>query len=227
MHTHTSACSGCSKITYKDIVLLAKKHGYSGIVLTNHFYKGNTCVSRELSFPDFVEEYYKDYKNAKAFGREIGVDVFFGIEEAYNKGKEVLIYGIHPKTLAACKNFNELSIAEISKFVRENGGLIFCAHPFRHRGYIEDADVPPDMQYFDGIELYNACNTDEDNALALDFFKNQNCLAVSGGDVHHPEDFGRSGIAFETRPANTEEFISLIKTKQYKLIINGSIENAH
>lgn len=221
MHLHSCACSACGVSSAKEMVSAAKEKGYSGVVFTNHFYHGNTAVDRKLPYKEFVEAYKRDYLEAKKFGKSIGVDVFFGIEEVYCAGKEVLIYGISPKTLAECDNFLNMKIDGISKFVRDNGGFCVAAHPFRHRFYIPDPDTEPDMRYFDAIEVYNWCNTEEDNKKAEDFARANKISVIAGSDLHVADKFGGSGIAFYKKPRSGKDFIRKLKNGEYELIEDG------
>ena len=100
MHLHTSGCSKCGISTVEEMALAAKEMGFQGIVVTDHFYRGNTCIDRNLPWEEFVAAYEKNWLDGKAFGESVGIDVIFGIEEVYHKDmKEVLIYGITPDEL--------------------------------------------------------------------------------------------------------------------------------
>ena len=164
--------SKCAKSDSAEYIQKAVETGFAGMVFTNHFFRGNTAIDRDIPWKDFVEYYKKDWYNAKVEGDKADIDVIFGLEEGYGKGKECLIYGLTPELIAGCADFSKLPIKELSAFVRENGGMIFCAHPFRQRGYITDPSDEPDMTLFDGIEVYNRGNTDEDNLTAEIFAKN-------------------------------------------------------
>ena len=224
MHLHTNFCSACALSTGEEYVLAAKAKGYAGIILTNHFYHGNTCIDRKLPWNEFVQAYKDDYHATKRAGDKYGVDVLFGIEEGYGGGKEALIYGIDPDLIINTPEFCYMSIDEISAFVRTNDGFIACAHPFRARGYITDPRKEPNSQIFDAAESYNAGNCDEDNALAEEFCKKAGLPRISGGDVHSIDGLGRAGLAFHERITTNEQLATALKQGNYKLIINGEIE---
>ena len=82
----------------------AIKTGYSGFVITNHFYHGSTAIDRNLSWEAFVDAYREDFETTRNYGEKMGIQVFFGIEECYAKGKEMLIYGISPEQLIPTLN---------------------------------------------------------------------------------------------------------------------------
>ena len=224
MHLHTSWCSGCAVSTGREYVLDAKEKGYTGIILTNHFYHGNTCIDRKIPWSDFAQAYKDDYLAAKKAGDEYGIEVLFGLEEGYGGGKETLIYGIDPDLIINTPEFQHMNIDEMSAFVRANGGFIACAHPFRARGYITDPRKEPNAEIFDAVESYNVGNTEEDNELAEEFCKKTGLPRISGGDVHSTNGFGRAGLAFYERITTNEQLVEALKQGNYKLIINGEIE---
>ncbi|MBR4305617.1 MAG: PHP domain-containing protein, partial [Ruminiclostridium sp.] len=61
LHVHTKEGSACSTTSIHDMIRKYKEQGYTGMAITNHFYGGNTCVSRELDWHDFVMEYARAY----------------------------------------------------------------------------------------------------------------------------------------------------------------------
>lgn len=216
-HAHSNACSKCSESTAQEFVIAAKQKGYAGIIFTNHFFHGNTAIDRNLPWKEFVEAYRKDYIAARNKGKELDIDVLFGFEEAYGNMKEVLIYGISPETLAIAPKFRDMTLKEISTFVRSNGGLIFAAHPFR------DFDTLDNPEYFDGVEVYNSRNTQAANLKAVEFTKEHKLLGISGGDIHHSKLLGTHGIALPHRVSTNQALILALKSNNYKLFVDGKL----
>ena len=218
IHLHTKGCSACGVSTAEEMVDTAIENGYSGVVFTNHFYHGNTCIDRNLPWKDFVGAYEEDYLRAKKHGEEKGIKVFFGIEEGYDAGKEMLIYGISPDALKNCPEFIMMNAQEKSDFIHKNGGITVCAHPFRNRSYIPDPNKEPPVEIFDGIECFNLHNLPEENEKAFLFAEKAGLLKTSGGDKHSSNDSGKSGIDFNV-PINTyEDFLENLKKGNYSLI---------
>lgn len=217
-HLHTNNCSACGLSSPEEMIDSAVAHGYSGIVITNHFYHGNTCVDRNLPWEEFVGAYQKDYEQAKAYGKKKGIQVFFGLEEGFAPGKEMLIYGLTPKDLINCPEFIMMSAKEKSDFVRKCGGVCICAHPFRDRDYIPNPDKAPDPDLFDGIEVYNHCNKVEENNKALAFALENKKFFISGSDTHNKENFGNAGIAFSRKIRDYSDFVERLKKGDYTLI---------
>lgn len=218
IHLHTNNCSACAVSSPKEMIDKALEFGYSGIVLTNHFYHGNTCVDRNLPWEDFVGAYKSDYEIAKEYGEQKGITVFFGLEEGFAPGKEMLIYGLTPEHFAEHPEFIMMSAKEKSDFVHRLGGLCVCAHPFRDRSYIPDPETPPNPDIFDGIEGFNLCNKPEENEKAFKFAKENNKFITSGSDTHSKENFGNAGISFDTPVTDYATFIDKMKKGEFKLI---------
>ena len=224
VHLHTCRCSYCGVSTACEMVDAAHNAGYSGVVFTNHFYRGNTCVDRFLRWEDFVREYADDYAEAKSYAKKYDLDVLFGIEENYHEGHEALIYGLSPEQVAAQPGLGHFDLPELSEYVRGCGGVIICAHPYRDRAYIPNPDIDPDMDHFDGLEIYNQFNNHARDAMAARYAAwNRVDMVISGGDVHNAVNFGRSGLAFPHRVRDNAELVRLLREKDYRLIIDGEI----
>ncbi|MBQ8203335.1 MAG: PHP domain-containing protein [Clostridia bacterium] len=223
MHLHSKGCSLCSIASAKELITAAKGKGYSGVVFTNHFYRGNTCIDRKLPWKDFVAAFNEDYLSAKEFGKAVDMDVLFGIEEGIGQGKEVLIYGISPTLLSSTPEFKSMKLPELYNFVHKNGGFAVCAHPFRRRDYISEPDKEPELKYFDAIEVYNHCNSVTDNLKAAEFAKKTGIPVISGGDAHNVDVIGSSGLAFNKRINDSKQLVKELRRNSYKLIINGQI----
>ncbi len=226
MHLHTSGCSKCGISTVSEMVLDAKEKGYKGIVITDHFYHGNTGIDRNLPWESFVEVYEQNWLEGKALGDRIGIDVIFGIEELYNKDcKEVLIYGITPEELKAEIDFRHYNLEQIFEFVNRHGGFLSHAHPFRNREYIKNINLAPNPNALHGVEVFNFSDPEDRNQMALEFAKKYGLRRLSGGDVHKADArMGTSGIAVDEPIRDTKQLARVLHSGNYKLIINGEIQ---
>ena len=230
IHLHTSGCSKCANATIRELVLDAKEKGYKGIVVTDHFYRGNTCIDRKLPWKQFVEAYELNWLDGKALGDELGIDVIFGVEEIYNKdAKEVLIYGITPEELKAETDFKHYNLEQIYDFVDRHGGFLSHAHPFRNRGYIGNPDSEPDPFSLHGVEVFNyadyAADCNDRNQMAFCFAVKYGLKELCGGDVHALGNrLGATGIAVQNPIHDTKELAKILHSGNYKLIINGEIQ---
>lgn len=222
MHLHTAACSGCAQSTGESFVMRAKKLGFSGFVMTNHFYHGNSTVDRSLPWKDFVGAYAKDYEETKRIAKDYDIDVFFGFEEGYGeKGYHYLVYGLSPDTVASAPEFPQMSLAEIYDFVHKNGGFAAFAHPYRDLSALNEPGPYPDMRYADAIEVYNAGNSEESNRLASEYAARTGVKTISGSDTHNIHSFGQGGLAFEKRLYTSEKMVENLFLGRYNIIVAG------
>jgi hypothetical protein len=182
-HMHTAETSACASATGAQQVEQYKALGYDTIIVTDHFFNGNTTVSRNLPWEERVELFCLGYENAKKRGDEIGLNVLFGLEYAWN-GADFLAYGIDKRWLTDNPDLMEISVQEFCGRVHENGGAIVHAHPFREAGYIHEMKFLPD--YSDGVEVYNAGNREKVwNERAKWYAEQYGLTQTAGSDCHH------------------------------------------
>lgn len=220
-HCHTSACSACAHSTAQELVRSYKAAGFTGLVLTDHFIHGNTCVDRQLPWQAQMECYYQAYLDAKTEGEKLDFDVIFGLEHAHGGGQEVLCYGIDLPFLLANPDIPKLSLEEFSERVHEYGGILIQAHPYRYGGW----EVPVRLELIDGIEIYNAGNDPAKNRMALQKAQERPCILTSGADTHAAGEarVGRAGIALPYRIRNERELAKALKNRDHQCIIGGRI----
>ena len=135
-HMHTSEASACAGSTGAQMARAYKEAGYTGIIVTDHFFYGNTSVDRSLPWEEWVRRFCLGYEHAKAEGERIGLSVFFGWEACY-EGTEFLVYGLDQAWLLAHPQIKDASIGEQYALVHEGGGIISHAHPFREEDYAQ------------------------------------------------------------------------------------------
>lgn len=213
-HLHTSETSACASATGAAQAMFYKSKGYRGIFVTDHFLNGNTTVPNELNWEEQVEKFCLGYENAKKCGDEIGLDVFFGWEYSY-KGTDLLTYGLSKEWLLKNPKILELDVNSYCDYVRDEGGLIVHAHPFREASYISMIRLLP--RKCDGCEIVNSNRTGLENKMALLYAENYNLLPLAGSDNHTAAQETLNGIVFEKRLSDEKEFVELVKKKEYRL----------
>ena len=166
-HLHTSESSRCGQDTAATQVRAYKRKGYTGVIITDHFINGNSTCPPNLSWEEKMRHAISGYTAAKKEGDKLDLDVFLGWEFSYN-GADFLTYGLGLDFLLANPNVDKLMPLEYSNLVRESGGYIAQAHPFRSAFYIADPQ-PYSPKMLDGIEVYNASDPSENNKLAREF----------------------------------------------------------
>lgn len=219
MHMHTVESSLCGRSTIEEMVRAYHAIGFSGAVVTNHFLHGNTAADRSLPWADFVREYCRCWYEGQKVAKELDFDLLFGVEECYEAGKEILVYGLEPDFLLAHPELEQGRLADWSKAVREEGGVLIFAHPFRQRGYIPDGRVMPDLSMADGVELHNRCNTVEDNAYTAEVFGGADCLKTAGSDWHKADFTAANGIELDHRVRTGRELAEALKAGDFRMYI--------
>lgn len=217
-HVHSSETSKCGKSTAREMVRAYKAAGYSGFALTNHFYHGNTAVDRTLSWRNFVQPYIDAYYEACDEGAKLDFDVIFGIEEGVGDSKEMLCYNMDVEALLSCKELRHASRAEFIDFIHSAGGIVIHAHPCRFKDYMK-AYVEPYYDGYDGLEVYNGGNFDEDNQKALLFAASlgKNLILTAGNDAHSASADLHAGILLPERVKTSADFVEILKSGNYEL----------
>jgi hypothetical protein len=214
-HLHTSEASACATVSGAEHVRLYKEAGYNGIIVTDHFFNGNSCVPKDLPWEERIDLFCRGYENAKAEGDRIGLSVFFGWEANF-KGTEFLIYGLDKAWLKSHPDMLSWSIEEQYQRVHEDGGFVVHAHPFRVRPYIKEVRLFPDC--IDAVEVINiGSKNDEFDRQAADYAKKHGFSVTAGTDAHGKETI-HSGLAFRHKIEDISSMIYEIKSGKYELI---------
>lgn len=183
-HLHTSEASACSYSTGAEMAEKYKSEGYTGIIVTDHFFNGNTCIPKDLPWKERVELFCRGFENAEKRGREIGLDVFFGFE--YGDGcSDFLVYGLDKQWLMENDHIIEIGTERFLGYARQSGGIIIQAHPFRDRGYIFATLHAPHL--VDGIETVNHGQCDDWNERARIYAGWYDLPITEGADAHTVE----------------------------------------
>ena len=93
LHTHTGPVSNCSAITPTDLPNIYKELGCDAVVLTNHL--SPVLFSHKGTDEEIIDYYLNDYRQAKAEGDKIGIEVILGFEfRLTENNNDYLIYGV-------------------------------------------------------------------------------------------------------------------------------------
>lgn len=181
--------------------------GYSGMIVTDHFFNGNTCVPADLSWKERVEIYCSGYERALKAAEGKDFVVMFGVEFNFNKD-EYLIYGIDKQWLLDNECIMQMNRHELFEAVHKAGGIMIQAHPFRERDYLSDIKLAPSC--VDGIEVYNAANSANMNALGYEYCSKLGLPMTAGSDIHFYRDNEMGGMLFGSRIDSIDEFVKAI-----------------
>lgn len=219
-HLHTCNASACGKNTGREMAEAAKAAGYTGIIVTDHNWGGNTSIDRELPWDEWIDGFAEGYRQAKETGDQIGLDVWFGMEAGFN-GTEFLIYGVTPGWMIQHPELMSSSPSEMSRIVHEGGGIFVQAHPFREESYIPEVRLFPDI--VDGAEMINASNRmPEFNERAIAYANENGLPGTAGSDIHRKELLG-AGIAFRNRLSFVQEFCDAIRNRGDYVMTDGRV----
>ncbi len=215
-HLHTSESSACAVLDAVSQVKMYKELGYTGIIVTDHFFNGNTNIPEDLPWKERVDLFCKGYEHAREEGERIGLDVFFGWEANFDR-TEFLIYGLDKEWLLNHPDILNWSIKEQYERVHQDGGLVVHAHPYRIRPYIKEIRLFP--EYVDAVEAINAGNGNAVFDLkAILYAREHNLPITAGSDSHGEKGEVRSGLCFHHRLNDIQELITEFKDGKYDLV---------
>lgn len=207
-HCHTSETSACSKICGADLARYYASMGYAGIIVTDHFFNGNTTVPRIMPWRKRVELFIKGWENARDEGKKLGLDVFFGWEFSF-EGTDYLTYGLSPEWLLEHDEIMHISTREYLRFARSEGAIIVHAHPFRQAGYIDHIKLfPADV---DGVEIDNSSMNEITNKMGKLYAETYGLLQLAGSDTHNSGKPRLAGVQFEKRLQSIDDFVSEVR----------------
>lgn len=218
-HVHTAEASGCATASGAEQARRYKELGYDGIIITDHFFNGNSAIHHYYDWYDRVRQFCKGYENAKAEGDKIGLKVFFGLEYSYF-GADLLTYGVDKDWLYQNDNIMDVSVYEYIKRVHDAGGIIVHAHPFREADYIKEIKLMP--KWVDGVEIYNTGNhyIDEKFNERAKWYAEQYDLPITAGtDNHHLTSERISGISTEQPLESIEDYMDAVVCRKISEII--------
>lgn len=184
-HLHTCQGSACGRSAGREHVRFYKEMGYKGIIVTDHFFGGNTAAPRTGLWKERIDWFCSGYEDALIEGQRAGLDVFFGWEQNY-QGDEYLIYGLDKQWLLKHPEVEHWTRREQLENVRRFGGCVIQAHPFRDRDYIKR--VLLGLQFADGIEVVNAANRPYCDAYARLYAQEYDLFTTAGSDNHCSAD---------------------------------------
>ena len=213
-HLHTFPVSKCAKAGVKESLEFYKMLGYSGVFITNHFIDGNINVDKTLPYAEKLKFYFSDYEDGVRIGREIGISVFLGVESSY-KGTDFLIYGLDEQWYFEHPEIEGMKKSEMLEMMADAGALVVQAHPFREASYIDHIRLFPKRVH--GVEVYNACRSEFENAMAEHYAESYGLIPFAGTDNHKGGDKARlGGMESDNAIADEKDFVIRVKNRDMK-----------
>lgn len=213
-HLHTSPGSGCAVASVRENLEFYKELGYDGVFITNHFldapgFNFPTDVPYEVQ----IDCFFRDYEEAVAIGREIGIKVFAGAEIDY-EGADFLVYGLDKEWYLKHPEIMQMKRSEELAFMQDQGALIIHAHPFREASYIDHIHLFPRAVH--GVEIINGGRPAFENTMAELYAKHYDLIPFAGSDNHsgksHTGSKVLAGMCSRTPLMNESDFVNQVKS---------------
>jgi len=214
-HLHTKEGSACGISRGRDYIQRYLDLGYTGIIITDHFFRGSCAVSRYLRWDKWVHEFCRGYENAREEGARRGLDVFFGWEETFD-GDDYLVYGLDKQWLLEHPEAVGWTRKEQFEETRRWGGCVVQAHPFRQYHYIGRISLSGAV---DAVEAANGANQRSFDALAWAYAKKLNLPVTAGSDIHRVDDmYGDNvlGVYLDKRMETIGDYVDVIRNNSIK-----------
>jgi predicted metal-dependent phosphoesterase TrpH len=204
LHIHTSPRSACSHLGLPELIVTAKQRKLDGICLTEH-----QVVWR-------LEE-------AEKFAADANLRVFRGNEFTTNQG-DILVFGFE-------EDIKELlTIQELQQAVKNAGGFMIAAHPFR--GFktfgigqlqmtVEQACQRKMFEFVDAIEIGNGKLADDENDMARKVAEKLGLPGTGGSDAHRVDEVGRWVTEFEEEIRTEQELLEELRAGRFSAVKEG------
>lgn len=212
LHAHTSEVSSCSILQAKELVSLYAAHGYDGLLITDHMYRG--YCQRYENWDACVNDFWFGFQTAKKHGDSLGITVVPGMEITFEEsGNDYLIIGLDEAML---RNMPHPYTLGLEKFYKQYGDqvLIVQAHPYR--GGKENNIRPQFLHGVEGINCNPRHNNHNEKAMQL-FYQNPHLLCTCGSDTHEHEDVGQATVLFPERLDTSAALRAVLLSGNYRL----------
>jgi histidinol phosphatase-like PHP family hydrolase len=202
-HIHTQEVSKCGKVPAAELAAMYRERGYSGLVITDHYYKRYFDKLGGMSWDLKIDAYMEGYNKAVQYGKTNDLNVLLGLELQFNEEN---------------KELYNMDIESFHSLVKDKDILIYHAHPYR------SVLNRVSSSFIDGVEVYNGnIKHNSHNDKALRFAKNHNLKMISGSDFHRTEDLGRGGIIISENVSTVKDFVNILKTDKIHSLIQTEI----
>ncbi len=220
-HLHTDETSPCGKVPAAEAVRIYNSAGYTGIAVTDHYFRGFFDRQLFCSWKDKIDKYLRGYRNAVSEGHKAGLDIHLGMEISFDEDpNDYLVFGFDENFLYQNKKLYRLGLKEFRELTSGTGIVTVQAHPFRVNM------IPASPEMIDGIEVYNGNpRHNSSNHKALEYARDNGLRMLSGSDFHRYEDASRGGILVMDRIEPGGFAKTIIDGKILDIIANDSETN--
>lgn len=190
LHVHSAERSTCARSREEEQIQAAIACGLDAIVFTDH---GRLVPQARL---DVLNQQYAPFR------------IFSGIEITVEEREDLLVFGVHDPVLESLR----WTYPALRTFVRERGGWIALAHPFRYHSdiVIDIAQYPPDA--------LEGCST---NVTLLNRSRIRQTAqqlgipVVCNSDAHVTQSLGVAYNCLKEIPADEAALVRLLRTGKF------------
>ena len=187
LHVHTLERSPCAVSSEEEQILTAIERGLDAIVFTDH---------ARLVPLERLEALNRQYAPIRIFG---------GIEITVREREDVLVLGVQDPVLESRK----WTYPELHTFVRDRGGWMALAHPFRYR-----LGIAIDIERYlpDALE---SCSTNivlVNQPRIREIAKQLGIPVVCNSDAHATRSLGVGYNRLKVTPADEAALVHLLRT---------------
>ena len=211
-HVHTAGVSFCAHSTPEMVMEMYVKAGYHGIISTNHINDQTFKTMEDKTWEEKVAHFMSGYRALvqAARGR---MDVLLGCEmNLHGEGNDYLVFGVSEEWLLKWGDPRDLPLKELSRRVRQDGLMIFQAHPFRYGMTIKREEL------LDGVEVFNGNPShDSHNDVTELWAKNRGLRRIAGSDYHNPDSVLGAGILTEERMTDNQTLLQILRDGKYQV----------
>jgi predicted metal-dependent phosphoesterase TrpH len=189
LHCHTKY-SGDNSLDPSELIRAARERGLDAVCITEH------------------DSFFASEPVEKTAERE-GFLVFRGVEINTDKG-HILAYGVNDDSWRD-DNAYYSRITSVRPKVKDCGGILVPAHPFRSFGAGSASGSLVDMNYIAAVEILNGENTKHENAQAAEAWGKLDLPGTGGSDCHFASKVGIFATWFEKSISTLAEMIEEIR----------------
>jgi predicted metal-dependent phosphoesterase TrpH len=206
LHNHTFISSPDSSLSPDELIETARVRGLQGLCVTEHFCIAGAEVTRET-------------------GDRLNFPVFRGIEARCDLG-DMLVFGYYHDIPAG------IPFADLFCLVREAGGVLFAAHPFRPEGYRLQAGFQargldlerdwgdrPCLRQLDGFEVVNGKDPAAVNGQARRLARMLGAPGIGGSDAHTLSEVARAATRFRRKIHADADLVLALAAGEYEAVL--------
>jgi predicted metal-dependent phosphoesterase TrpH len=193
LHVHTRERSGCARASATEQIRAAVDAGLDVIAFTDH---------GQLQNADDLARWNETHAPLR---------ILNGIELTIN-GEDVIVIGAADQALAT----ETWTWPRLHGFVREHGGFLAVAHPFRYR-----SEIAVDIQGFppDAIEVYSSNTPRAVAGQILEVARRMRIPVLCDSDAHDSRQLGRYYNLLDETPHDDRGIFTLLRRGAFTAVM--------